>query len=67
MINYAPEIEDQRADFFFNEKCTFYLNKKNIITVVVFIFQRLIFNSVTNCLGPRKLLYHGTMYKVTTN
>eukprot|EP00105_Crassostrea_gigas_P039469 XP_019923617.1 PREDICTED: intersectin-1 isoform X3 [Crassostrea gigas] len=25
--------------------------------------ERLIFNSVTNCLGPRKLLYHGTMYK----
>ncbi|XP_078322482.1 intersectin-1-like isoform X4 [Crassostrea virginica] len=25
--------------------------------------EKLIFNSVTNCLGPRKLLYHGTLYK----
>lgn len=25
--------------------------------------ERLIFNSVTNCLGPRKIIYHGTLYK----
>lgn len=36
---YAPEIEDQRADFFFNEKCMFYLNKK-ILLQLLFLFSR---------------------------
>lgn len=37
--NYAPEIEDQRADFFFNKKCMFYLKKKMLLQLL-FLFSR---------------------------
>lgn len=30
-------------------------------------FQQLIFNSLTNCLGPRKLLHSGKLYKTKSN
>lgn len=32
-----------------------------------FPFQQLIFNSLTNCLGPRKLLHSGKLYKAKSN
>ena len=30
-------------------------------------FQQLVFNSVTNCLGPRKFLHSGRLYKAKSN
>lgn len=32
-----------------------------------FLFKQLIFNSLTNCLGPRKLLHSGKLYKTKSN
>ncbi|XP_064618193.1 intersectin-1-like isoform X1 [Liolophura sinensis] len=29
--------------------------------------EKIVFNSVTNCLGPRKFIYSGTLYKVKSN
>ncbi|KAK3098160.1 hypothetical protein FSP39_016770 [Pinctada imbricata] len=29
--------------------------------------EKIIFNSLTNCLGPRKIIYSGTLYKVKSN
>lgn len=31
------------------------------------LFQQLVFNSVTNCLGPRKFLHSGKLYKAKSN
>lgn len=31
------------------------------------LFKQLIFNSLTNCLGPRKLLHSGKLYKTKSN
>ncbi|KAM4602595.1 intersectin-2b [Polymixia lowei] len=31
------------------------------------VTEKLVFNSLTNCLGPRKLLHSGKMYKVKSN
>lgn len=33
----------------------------------VFLSQQLVFNSVTNCLGPRKFLHSGKLYKAKSN
>jgi hypothetical protein len=34
---------------------------------IFFLFKQLIFNSLTNCLGPRKLLHNGKLYKTKSN
>lgn len=31
------------------------------------LFKQLVFNSLTNCLGPRKLLHSGKLYKTKSN
>lgn len=31
------------------------------------VFQHLVFNSLTNCLGPRKLLHSGRIYKTKSS
>lgn len=36
-------------------------------SLVFFLPQQLVFNSVTNCLGPRKFLHSGKLYKAKSN
>lgn len=36
-------------------------------SAIFFSFKQLIFNSLTNCLGPRKLLHSGKLYKTKSN
>lgn len=35
--------------------------------VLMFILQQLVFNSVTNCLGPRKFLHSGKLFKAKSS
>lgn len=42
-------------------------NKKCYTLGFVFLSQQLVFNSVTNCLGPRKFLHSGKLYKAKSN
>jgi len=39
-------------------------NCKRLHLFVFSSFQKITFNSVTNCLGPRKLVHTGVVYKV---
>jgi hypothetical protein len=36
-------------------------------SAIFFSLKQLIFNSLTNCLGPRKLLHSGKLYKTKSN
>lgn len=42
---------------------TFRSVQEHVIRIII-CFQRLIFNSQTNCLGQRKFVYEGTLFKV---
>lgn len=39
----------------------------NTIHCCAFFPQQLVFNSVTNCLGPRKFMHSGKLYKAKSN
>lgn len=36
-------------------------------SAIFFSFKQLIFNSLTNCLGPRKILHSGKLYKTKSS
>lgn len=38
-----------------------------MIINLFFFFQQLVFNSVTNCLGPRKFLHSGKLFKAKSS
>lgn len=40
---------------------------RDLKSEIFFLFKQLIFNSLTNCLGPRKLLHSGKLYKTKSN
>ena len=52
------DLENRPARF-----ATFKSIPEHVIMIII-LFQRLIFNSQTNCLGQRKFVYEGTLFKV---
>lgn len=44
-----------------------YISPQSRFTFFPSLFQHLVFNSLTNCLGPRKLLHSGRLYKTKSS
>lgn len=42
-------------------------SRQSQLTFLPSLFQHLVFNSLTNCLGPRKLLHSGRLYKTKSS
>uniref|UniRef100_G3UEU2 Intersectin-1 n=1 Tax=Loxodonta africana TaxID=9785 RepID=G3UEU2_LOXAF len=70
----APDFKDFVKRLAMDPRCkgmplsSFILKPMQRVTrCFVFLPQQLVFNSVTNCLGPRKFLHSGKLYKAKSN